>query len=97
MKKIIFTGALALTLVVSSGLHAEPLYVGVVHLLTTKGTYEKLVIVGTEKGVSKSECELRREVWENDNGRILAKAGSYLKKTEGKSSGHKSSCEIKGK
>lgn len=71
---------------------ADDLYVATLHVVTTKGTYQKMTLKDTENGVSRTECALRREVWLKEFGPYLDSADVTLKK-EGKSSSYKVICE----
>jgi hypothetical protein len=75
--------------------HAQEKFVAVLHLLTTKGTYEKNVITTTADGVSQMECELRREAWLKEFGPMFDMASAQLQKESGKSTAYKVVCEKK--
>jgi hypothetical protein len=75
--------------------YAEEKFVAVLHLLTTKGTYEKNVITTTADGVSRMECELRREAWLKEFGPMFDMASAQLQKESGKSTAYKVVCEKK--
>jgi hypothetical protein len=42
---------------------AEPLYVAKIHMLQTDGKFVEYPLKGTESGVSKVECEMRKGAW----------------------------------
>ncbi len=85
----------ALALLAVSDLHAlETKYVAVVSVLTTTGEIQHNFIVGTEKGVSLVECNLRLDVWRDEHEDGYNAAQEQLK-AQGKFSSHSSSCERK--
>lgn len=94
-RTLIFLCALTGLIVSASSATAERLYVPTVHILTTNGEYNKLVLAGTEGGVGRQECLLRLEAWEDQYGSGFAAAQAQVE-AEGGQAGLRTSCEPKG-
>lgn len=57
---------------------ADTLYVPTIHVLQTDGDYVTAPLAGTEQGVSRIECEMRSDAWENEHAAAIAIAQQTL-------------------
>ncbi|WP_147296858.1 hypothetical protein [Paracoccus thiocyanatus] len=64
--RIFVFAIVAMPALVCAALARESLYVPTVHILNTKGAFETLILAGFEKGVSRTECEMRLEAWDKE-------------------------------
>lgn len=76
---------------VPAAAQAERLYRAEVTILTTAGTADKFHVDGTENGVSRAECELRRDWWMERHGKDFETLAASLRK-EGKQAGVRADC-----
>lgn len=78
---------------ISSTANADDLYLPMMHILTTKGTYEKNTVTGGDpNGMSRAECELRLEAWKLKFGASMDMAADQLRK-QGGSTSYRLSCD----
>lgn len=73
---------------------AESLFVAYVHVLTAKGTYEKLHILSTAQGVGRVECEMRKDAWLAEHKESIEYAKAEMAK-QGKHTEMTVTCEPK--
>ena len=64
--KTIVLAVVTMPVLASVALAKEARYVPTIHILNTKGGFETLILAGFENGVSRAECEMRLEVWNNE-------------------------------
>lgn len=76
----------------SIALAKDPLYVPTVNILNTKGEFETLILAGYEDGVSRTECEMRLEAWDNE---MNFKATIDELKAQGQNASIRLQCEPK--
>lgn len=70
----------------------DRLYVPTVHILNTKGGFETLILEGFEKGVPRTECEMRLEAWDKE---MNFTAAIDTLKAQGQSASIRLECEPK--
>jgi len=73
---------------------AESSYRAVISVLTTKGTFTRDTIATTRAGVSRTECELRKDVWLEEHGPMFESAVAQLK-AQGQRAAFTVECERK--
>lgn len=69
---------LFITATAATSARAETLYVPTIHVLQTDGDYMTSPLAGTENGISRTECEMRAEAWENEHADAIAVAQQTL-------------------
>lgn len=82
----------ALAILTGVAVSSETLYVPVVHVLAVDGSYHRFPLKGTEKGMGRIECDLRKEAWLDHFGDGIAVAKNELAKT-GQQGGMTITCE----
>ncbi len=75
-----------------AALAQDPLYVPKVHILNTKGEFETLMLEGFEKGVSRTECEMRLDAWDKE---MNFTAAIDALKAQGQNASMRLECELK--
>lgn len=82
----------SMTALASNALASDRLYVPTVHILNTKGEFQTLILTGFERGVSRTECEMRLEAWDNE---MNFSATIDTLKAQGQNASIKLECEPK--